>query len=251
VALKPVLICAASSRGVEKKVTETIFRVSPVQRSKAEARAAYDKMSRWYDVLAGSSERKFVHLGLEKLAALEGEVILEIGFGTGDALLALAQAAGASGRVYGIDISEGMLNVAREKLEAAGLAERVELRLGDAVQLPFGDRFFEGIFMSFTLELFDTPEIPVVLAECRRVLGSEGRLAVVAMSKKGAGGPMLRLYEWTHRKLPKYVDCRPIFVRKALEDVGFQVIDSEVRSMWGLPIEIVVAKKASVARAAE
>jgi demethylmenaquinone methyltransferase/2-methoxy-6-polyprenyl-1,4-benzoquinol methylase len=227
---------------------ETEIRVSRVQRSKAESKAAYDKMSRWYDVLAGSSEQEFVRQGLEKLAAAEGELVLEIGFGTGHALVALTQAVGDSGKISGIDISEGLLNVAREKLKTARLAEHVELRLGDAAQLPFQDRFFEGVFMSFTLELFDTAEIPVVLAECRRVLRSGGRLAVVAMSKKYADGPVLRLYEWAQEKLPKYVDCRPIFVRKELEEAGFQVIDSELRSMWGVPIEMVLAKDPSVAR---
>ena len=47
--------------------------ISQVPRSKDEAKAAYDKMSRWYDTLAGSSERKFVQLGLGQLAATEGE----------------------------------------------------------------------------------------------------------------------------------------------------------------------------------
>jgi ubiquinone/menaquinone biosynthesis C-methylase UbiE len=232
-------------------MSETESRTSRVQRSKAEAKAAYDKLSRWYDVLAGSSERQYVRLGLEKLAATEGQIVLEIGFGTGHALVALAQAVGDSGKVYGIDISEGMLNVAREKLKAVGLAERVELWLGDAAQLSFEDHLFDGIFMSFTLELFDTPEIPVVLAECRRVLRGGGRLALVAMSKNDTDGLMLRLYEWAHEKLPQYIDCRPIFVREALEEAGFQVMDSESRSMWGLPVEIIVAKNPSIARGTE
>lgn len=219
--------------------------ISRVPRTKDEAKAAYDKMSRWYDVVAGSSEQKFVQLGLEKLAVAEGEVVLEIGFGTGHALVALAQAVGESGKVYGIDISEGMRNLAQEEIEKAGLAERVELRLGDAAQLPFGNDSFDAIFMSFTLELFDTPEIPVVLAECRRVLRSGGRLAVVAMSKKGDGGSMLRLYEWAHEKIPKYVDCRPIYARQSLEEAGFEVVETVLKSMWGLPVEIVLAKSFS------
>jgi ubiquinone/menaquinone biosynthesis C-methylase UbiE len=216
--------------------------ISRVSRTKDEAKAAYDKMSRWYDVLAGSSEQKFVRLGLEKLAAAEGDVVLEIGFGTGHALVALAQAVGKPGKVCGIDISEGMCTLAQETVEKAGVAERVELRIGDAAQLPFEDDFFDAIFMSFTLELFDTPEIPVVLAQCRRVLHSGGRLAVVAMSKKGDGGSMLRLYEWAHEKMPKYVDCRPIYARQSLEEAGFQVVEAVVQSMWGLPVEIIVAK---------
>jgi ubiquinone/menaquinone biosynthesis C-methylase UbiE len=219
--------------------------ISRVPRTKDEAKAAYDKMSRWYDVVAGSSEQQFVRLGLEKLAVAEGEVVLEIGFGTGHALVALALAVGQSGKVYGIDISEGMRNLAQEEVEKAGLAERVELRLGDAAQLPFGDDSFDAIFMSFTLELFDTPEIPVVLAECRRVLRNGGRMAVVAMSKKGDGGSMLRLYEWAHEKIPKYVDCRPIYARQSLEEAGFEVVEAVLKSMWGLPVEIVLAKSFS------
>ncbi|MGD8474162.1 MAG: methyltransferase domain-containing protein [Anaerolineae bacterium] len=217
--------------------------ISRVKRSKAEAKETYDKMSHWYDVLAGSSEQEFVQLGLEKLAAARGEVILEIGFGTGHALVTLAQAVGDSGRVYGIDISEGMLRVAQERVRQAGLSGSVDLRRGDAAQLPFESEFFDAVFMSFTLELFDTPEIPTVLEECKRVLQSGGRLCVVAMSKKGNHGLMLRLYEWAHEKLTQYIDCRPIFAQKALKEAGLQVVDSELQSMWGLPVEIVTARK--------
>jgi demethylmenaquinone methyltransferase/2-methoxy-6-polyprenyl-1,4-benzoquinol methylase len=217
--------------------------ISRVPRTKQEASAAYDKMSRWYDLLAGSSEQRFARLGLEELAAAQGEVVLEIGFGTGHALVALARAVGESGTVCGIDISDGMRRMAQGELEKAGLAQRVELRLGDGAQLPFKDGMFDGIFMSFTLELFDTPEIPVVLAGCRRVLRDGGRLAVVAMSKQGDGGTMLRLYEWAHDKLPKYVDCRPIYAQQALEEAGFQVTGAQVQSMWGLPVEILLAQK--------
>jgi len=199
-------------------------------------------ISRWYDMLASAFERKFRDAGLQELGVEEGEIVLEIGFGTGHCIAALAQSVGNSGKVYGIDVSEGMFNITQSRVGKAGLSERVELRCGDAANLPFEADFFDAAFMSFTLELFDTPEIPIVLRECQRVLRSGGRVGVVAMSKKGKANVLMRLYEWAHEKLPKYVDCRPIFAQQALEDAGFQILVAAEMSMLGLPAEIVVAK---------
>jgi hypothetical protein len=53
---------------------------------------------------------------------------------------------------------------------------------------------------------------------------------------------MLRLYEWAHERIPNYVDCRPIYAQQSLEETGFQVVEAVVQSMWGLPVEIIVAK---------
>jgi ubiquinone/menaquinone biosynthesis C-methylase UbiE len=216
--------------------------ISRVTRSKKEARTSYDRMSRWYDMLAGSSELKYEQIGLQNLKIQEGENVLEVGFGTGQCLPSLAHSVGDSGTVYGIDISAGMLDVVLERVKKAGVLNRVELVIGDGETLPFRTDFFDVIFMSFTLELFDTPEIPVVLSECRRVLQKGGRIGVVAMSKKGSSGIMVDLYEWAHKALPRYVDCRPIYVREALEEAHFHILDDVVMSMWGLPVEILEAQ---------
>ena len=219
------------------------MQIQPVSRSKSQAQATYDRLSRWYDVLAGSSEKRLIDAALLKLAVGEGEQVLEIGFGTGHAIVALARSVGESGRVYGLDISAGMLRVAQERVDHAGLSGQVDLRQGDAAQLPFETGSLDAILMSFTLELFDTPEILVVLGECRRVLRDGGRLCVVAMSRVGKRGLMLRLYEWAHDRFPRYVDCRPIYAQAAVQEAGFQAVDATVRSTWGLPVEIVLAQK--------
>ncbi|HSL46746.1 MAG TPA: methyltransferase domain-containing protein [Anaerolineales bacterium] len=218
--------------------------VSRVNRSKEAARQSYNRLSRWYDLLAGSTEKKYRDWGLQKLSAQPGEKILEIGFGTGHCLASLANAVGSTGRVIGLDISDGMLTVARERLQQAGLIDRVDLYLGDAARLDFIETTsLDGVFMSFTLELFDNPEIPRVLQECHRVLKPGGRLAVVSMTKTNPPGIAVRMYEWFHEHMPDYADCRPIFARQALEQSGFAIQDISVSSMWGLPVEIVLGKK--------
>ncbi len=215
-----------------------------VNRSKEDARASYNRLSRWYDAIAGSTEKKYRDWGLEKLSARPGETILEIGFGTGHCLMSLAKAVGPKGQVVGLDISDGMLSIARARLQAHGLNDHVDLHLGDAAKLDFiNDASLDGVFMSFTLELFDNPEIPGVLQECHRILKPGGRLAVVSMTKSNPPGLAVRMYEWFHEHMPNYADCRPIFARQAMEQARFHIQDVSVSSMWGLPVEIVLGRK--------
>jgi demethylmenaquinone methyltransferase/2-methoxy-6-polyprenyl-1,4-benzoquinol methylase len=218
--------------------------IQDVKRSKQAARITYNRLSRWYDILAGGTERKYREWGLEKLSAQADEEILEIGFGTGHCLVSLARSVGPSGRVIGVDLSDGMLAMAQKRLKEEELIERVDLHLGDAANLNFlGTESLDGIFMSFTLELFDTPEIPCVLQECRRVLKPDGRLAVVFMSRPDPPGRAVRVYEWFHEHLPAYADCRPIHARQSIEENGFMVKDFRVTSIWGLPVDIILARK--------
>ncbi len=213
-----------------------------VFQSKDETRSFYNKISKVYDLLAEKSEEPIRTFGLKRLDAHSGEKVLEIGFGTGHSLETLAGQVGASGKVYGIDLSDEMVKISDERLHRAGLADRVELTCGDASKLPYRSAEMDAVFMSFTLELFDTPEIPAVLNECRRVLRPGGRIVVVGMSKEGEGGAIVHLFEWTHQHFPNYLDCRPIFVRLALEEAGFRIESSDRMMMW-IPVEIVCAVK--------
>jgi len=218
--------------------------IKRVKRSKEEAKNSYNKMSKWYDLLAEHGEKRFRDAGLQKLNIQEGEKVLEIGFGTGHCILSLARSVGDTGKTYGLDIAEGMLKITTSRIKKAGLSGKVDLQCGDALNLPYPEFYFDAVFTSFTLELFDTPEIPIVLEQCKRVLKKGGRICVVAMSaKEEKQGLMVKLYEWLHEKFPNYIDCRPIFVRKSLESAHFKIVNATMMSLFGLDVEIVLANK--------
>lgn len=210
---------------------------------KAATKSYYDRLSRWYDLFAGQAEKKCKQQGLLLLNVHPGETALEIGFGTGHCLQSLAQSVGDTGKVYGIDLSDGMLQAAQTRLRKAGLLRRVELGQGDALQLPFADSFFDALYLSFTLELFDSPEIPVLLLECKRVLHANGRICIVSMARKEKEGLIVKLYDWAHQKWHTYIDCRPIYARAEIEQAGFQIERLLEMSLFGLPVDIILARR--------
>ena len=210
-------------------------------RTRPQTRSAYNKLSRWYDLIAGDFERKPRTAAIQKLAPGPGEMVLEIGCGTGQAIVKMAKLMDGFGKIIGFDLSNGMLEVAQTRVNKFGIDARVTLMCGDALHLPFKTDFFDKILISFTLELFDTPEIPLVLAACKRCLREGGLISVVGLSRKQPNF-MTRLYQWFHEKLPNYVDCHPIFVQEELENAGFQILQASDLSMLGLRSELVLAE---------
>jgi ubiquinone/menaquinone biosynthesis C-methylase UbiE len=213
-----------------------------VLQTKDQTREFYNKISRVYDLLSERSEAAMRRAGLALLNARAGENILEIGCGTGHSLAALAKAVGARGKVFGLDLSDKMLKLAKANLAKARVLDRARLRCGDAARLPYTSGSMDGVFLSFTLELFDTPEIPKVLRECQRVLRPGGRIVVVGMSKDARHDPLIGVFEWTHKHFPNFLDCRPIYVREALEKSGFKIQKALKKHMW-IPVEIVLGTK--------
>ncbi len=202
-----------------------------VSRPRGKARESYNVMSRWYDLFT-SSEKRFTDIGMQMLDVQPCESILEIGCGTG---YALTEFANKGANIIAFDISEKMLAIARRKVQnpSVGLCQ------ADGLFMPISDAGFDSIFISFTLELFDTPEMPIVLKECRRILNDNGRMGIVSLAKQDTIS--VRMYEWFHRQMPSLVDCRPIYLQSILKEAGFQIQESTVKTMWGLPVEIVIA----------
>jgi demethylmenaquinone methyltransferase/2-methoxy-6-polyprenyl-1,4-benzoquinol methylase len=205
-------------------------------------RRYYDRISLVYDLLADASEQEIRDYGTQALALAPGERVLEVGFGTGHALVAMARAIGPTGLVCGVDISAGMAAIAQERLERA--ACQVALVIGDARALCFSAHCFDAIFFSFTLERFGT-DISLVLSEARRVLCPEGRVGIVAMDDTLEPGSGSSVYHWLHQHFPHAVDCAPIDVVGVIEGAGFTVETIRPARIWTLPVKAVVARMAA------
>jgi demethylmenaquinone methyltransferase/2-methoxy-6-polyprenyl-1,4-benzoquinol methylase len=111
-----------------------------------------------------------------------------------------------------------MTGIEQKRLGGADTPYRVDLTLAEGVRIPFSHRSFDAVFMSFTLELFDSPEIPHVLENCKRVLRQGGRLVVVTLVKMTPPSIVEVIYEWFRDRMPILVDCRPILAQSSLLD---------------------------------
>ncbi|MBM99642.1 MAG: 2-heptaprenyl-1,4-naphthoquinone methyltransferase [Planctomycetaceae bacterium] len=206
----------------------------------------YDRISNAYDFIADSSEHQARETGEKALGLQAGERVLEIGYGTGNTLLDLAAMVGESGSIAGLDISTGMRDVAQRKLNDQSPAAKVDLRVGDAREMPFEDGAFDAVFASFTLELFPAEDIPPVLGEVRRVLADGGRVGIVSMAEVKEGervSALEKVYIWMHRHFPHLVDCRPINPAAHLEAAGFQVEQQIDLDVWTMPVAVVIGRK--------
>ena len=104
--------------------------------------------------------------------------ILDIATGTGD--LALMMSSLAPEKIIGLDISEGMLSVGKEKISKAQLNDKIEMVVGDSEDIPYADNTFDAITVSFGVRNF--ANLDKGLGEIRRVLKPGGILVILETS---------------------------------------------------------------------
>ena len=134
---------------------------------KENSKAAFNQQADTYDKdIKGQHARSLYPVLLEKLSHISFQSALDLGCGTGEMLKLILQE-DAGKELYGIDLSEKMLQVAKSKLP-----EQVKLLLGDSETLPCSDNTFDVVYCNDSFHHYPAPMN--VLREVQRVLKPGG-----------------------------------------------------------------------------
>lgn len=144
----------------------------------------FDKIAGRYDVmnrlLSARIDVRWRKKAIRMLKKENPKHILDVATGTADMAIMTCRLLNPD-RVDGIDISEGMLDLGRKKIEKEGLADKIHLHTGDSETIKFADNTFDAVMVAFGVRNFENLEKG--LAEMRRVLKPGGRLIVLEFSK--------------------------------------------------------------------
>jgi demethylmenaquinone methyltransferase / 2-methoxy-6-polyprenyl-1,4-benzoquinol methylase len=137
----------------------------------------YDKMNSLISFNLHKAWRKDT---MKRMNVEKGKKALDVCCGTADWTIALAQAVGEDGEVYGLDFSKNMLKIGQEKVDSLGL-KNVKLIHGNAMNLPFEDDTFDYVTIGFGLR--NVPDYMQVLNEMRRVTKPGGKVVCLETSQ--------------------------------------------------------------------
>ena len=175
---------------------------------KEQIAAMFNSISGKYDFL-----NHFLSLGIDilwrkravrLLKNHQPKLILDIATGTGD--FAIEALSLNPEKIIGVDISEGMLSIGREKLIKKNLTDKIELLSGDSEVLPFEDNFFDAVIVSFGVRNFENLEKG--LSDMLRVLKPGGKVVILEFSKPKSF-PFKQIYQfyfqWILPKIGKLI----------------------------------------------
>lgn len=117
---------------------------------------------------------------IKELKALQPKYVLDVATGTGDVAIQTYKIIHPD-RIIGIDISQGMLDLGKKKVQKLGLDTVIELQQGDSETINFSENTFDAITVAFGVRNFENLEKG--LSEMYRVLKPGGKLVVLEFSK--------------------------------------------------------------------
>jgi demethylmenaquinone methyltransferase/2-methoxy-6-polyprenyl-1,4-benzoquinol methylase len=210
-------------------------------------KAVYDRAARRYDLqhsfFTASSDQRGRELLVEK-AVSPGDKVLDLGAGTGSTALLAAEKTGASGKVVLFDASEGMLAVARDKATEARIQDRIEIEIGDMLDLPFDDNSYDAVLSTYSMcPVYDPAK---AAREAYRVTKPGGRIGIAHSTDPE--NPVVR---WLADRIENVawhipsisLGCRSVAVLPTLEQLGCRIVFEKRIGVPLWPFLVFVAEK--------
>ena len=145
--------------------------------------AMFDRISPKYDALNHILSFNIDKMWRKKTAKIVSEnqpkAILDLATGTADLAIAMAKH-NPQAHIIGLDISEKMLEIGKEKVKLQNLENQIELHHGDAASLPFEDARFDAVTVAFGVRNFE--DLSKGLSEMHRVLKTNGQAVILEFS---------------------------------------------------------------------
>lgn len=154
---------------------------------KENSKSAFNQQAETYDNdIKGQHARSLYPVILKKLSEIPYHTALDLGCGTGE-LMKLILQQNEDKSLYGIDLAENMLEVAKEKL-----GNHAKLILGDSEQLPFSDNYFDVVYCNDSFHHYPAPD--KVLSEISRVLKPNGVFVMCDCWQPAIGRAIMNFY---------------------------------------------------------
>lgn len=150
---------------------------------KAQVANMFDKISENYDglnrVITFGIDVKWRKKVVAMVKATQPKKILDIATGTGDLAIMQSQEI-PDAKIIGLDISAGMLEIGKQKINSLGLSNSIEMVLGDSENIPYEDNYFDAITVSYGVRNFEN--LNKGLTEIHRVLKPGGTFVILETS---------------------------------------------------------------------
>ena len=163
--------------------------------------AMFDRISPKYDALNHMLSLNIDKVWRKKTAKIvsktQPKAILDLATGTADLAIAMAKH-NPQAHIIGLDISEKMLEIGKEKVKLQNLENQIELHHGDAASLPFEDARFDAVTVAFGVRNFE--DLDNSLSEMHRVLKTNGQAVILEFSMPERF-PIKQLYNFYFKHL--------------------------------------------------
>lgn len=173
---------------------ETIKPYSPDGEKGQQVEQMFDRIAHSYDFLnhflSMGIDKRWRRAAIDSLKPFAPKRLLDVATGTGDFALLAMERLGLDS-LLGVDLSEGMLSVGREKVAKAGLSDRITLQKDDCMQLSLQDDSFDAVTVAYGVRNF--ADLDRGLREMRRVLRPGGRLVIIELTSP-VSFPMKQLF---------------------------------------------------------